>query len=91
MDRIIPQGWRSAEQCKRDAQGCLETDLQNNTYFLFATRKEFKYIQCRIKKKCMKIYYDNVLKEENHAMGFPCSKNRDGIKILWLAGQMSIC
>jgi hypothetical protein len=69
-----------AEAWEHDAQGCLETNLQNNPYYLFATHEQDKYIQCGIKKKGMQTYYDNLLKEDNNSPYFSCFKTMDLIQ-----------
>jgi len=68
------------EPWERDAQGFLETDLQNIPYYPCAIHEEYEYIPCGIKKKGMKTHHDNMHREENTALHFPSIENRDGIQ-----------
>jgi len=67
---------------EREAQGYLESNQQNNPYDPFAMCAVYQYPQCGIKKKGLKMYYDNMLKEENTALHFPSFKNGDCVQKL---------
>jgi hypothetical protein len=71
-----------ADLWELDSQGCRETNLQNNPYYQCVPREEYQYIQSGIKKKGMKTYYNNVLKEEDITQRFPSIKNGDGVQKL---------
>jgi len=69
-----------AEACECDTQACRETNLHNNPCYPSATHEEYKYIQCVIKKKGMKLYKGNILKGEHAALRFRSFKNSDSIQ-----------
>jgi len=57
-------------------------NLQYTPYYPFEMCKKYKSIQCGIKKKSMKTYYDIVLKVENIALHFPSFNKWDGVQKL---------
>jgi hypothetical protein len=71
-----------AESCERDTQGSCKTNPRNNPYNPCGMRVEYKFIQCGIKKKGMKSYCDNVLKEGKKVLRVPTFKNGDGVQKL---------
>ena len=71
-----------AEPWQPNTQSWLETTRQRNPHFLFATLEDYKYIQCGIKKKGIKTYYDNMLKEGNTTLCLKSFKNGDGVQKL---------
>jgi len=72
----------NAEPWEHDAQGCLEMNLKDNPYYLFATHEEYKYMQCSIKKRGTKTCYDTRLKEENTGLRFRSFRNGDSVQML---------
>jgi len=62
-----------AEPWEPDSQGYIELNIQNNSYYLIGMCEEYKFIQSGIKKKTMKMYYDNMFVEILIA-GSLCSK-----------------
>jgi hypothetical protein len=64
-----------AGQWEHDAQGCLETNMQNTPYYPFVMREVYKYIQLGMKKKRIETYYDNLMKAENTRLHFSSFKN----------------
>jgi hypothetical protein len=70
-----------AEPWECDPLSCLDTNLQNNPHYLFATPEEYKSIQCAIRKKGMRTYYDNMLKEQNTSLHLLSVKNGDGVQM----------
>lgn len=55
---------------------------QNYLYYQFASHVEYKHMQCGIRRKGMKTYQNNVLKEENTTMCVHSIKHGDGVNLL---------
>jgi len=70
------------EPWERNAQGFLELYLQSNPYYPFAMGEEYKHIQCGLKMKGMKTFYDTILNEGNTALHLQSFKDRDRVQML---------
>jgi len=72
----------SAQLFEHNTQSFLERNWQNNSYYPFVMRQQYKYIQCGIRKKGVKMYYHNMRQEENPTLCFLSFKTEDWVLML---------